>query len=53
MFWSVNKFYGAIAEDWIIVLGNNVINLYMSFGRQQVLWRRCRGLDNSPLVIVQ
>ena len=30
------------------------LNLCMRFGsNQQVLWRRCRGLVNSPLVIVQ
>ena len=50
----VNKFYGAVCQGLDNnLLGNCVINLCIySDSVQQVLWHRCRGLDNSPLVIV-
>ena len=48
-----NKFYGAVYQGLDNnLLGNCVITcVYTLIWFQQVLWRRCRGLDNSPLVI--
>ena len=51
---TINKFYGAVCQGLDNnLLGNCVINLCIySDPVQQVLWRHCRGLDKSPLVIV-